>query len=61
MNGVPIYAAMNESDYDTFYPVKKTKDEHVDRAPVDACLGTVDSEGTYHYYSASPCLLQSAA
>lgn len=63
LNGVLIYAGLNESDYDTFYPVQKeTPVEHVDRPDLDACLGIVDSSTlAYHYYSLSPCLLQNAA
>jgi len=37
--------------------------EHVDRPAIDACLGTTVDSATdaYHYYSLSPCILQSAA
>lgn len=60
-NGVPIYQGTSELKYDPFYP-RAYGEEHIHPTAieVDACLGSYDHSGFYHYYSYSPCIKQSS-
>jgi hypothetical protein len=58
-NGVPIYSAYSELFYDALYP-KAYGSRTLPRAvPIDACMGSIAYATFYHYYSFSPCIVES--
>lgn len=56
LDGVPIMAGIAEISHDPFNPVK-WDNKPIIRMDFDGCLGNNDYSDFYHYYSFSPCML----
>lgn len=59
LNGVPFFSGVSELGMDAFKPNKYNGVKAKAIAP-DSCLGDSTYTQFYHYYSASPCILDGA-
>ena len=52
LTGAPFYYPLQDELSDPFYPTKG------DKAKFDDCQGSLSSDGTYHYYGPSNCIVE---
>eukprot|EP00347_Sterkiella_histriomuscorum_P012707 403367527 len=57
INGVPILQGLSESGYDPYYPRAYGSKRTPKVVGVDFCLGYTGLSKYYHYYTFSPCML----
>lgn len=61
LSGVPFFGGTSEHGYDAFFPKKYGSRDDPEKIDVDMCLGSSEFTRTYHYYSFSPCILDTTA
>lgn len=60
LNGVPFYSGTSEFGFDVYRPKNYDGRIFPYKQDFDRCLGSSELSDTYHYYSFSPCILNSS-